>query len=97
MFSKDRHSISAAISDYLEKSGLKKRVETASVIPEWPELVGAKIAEVTTPESVTQDGRLFVRVASAAWTQELQLMTPTILRQLRSRGKNIRHIYWKVG
>jgi len=83
-----------ALEAYLKRAGLKRRLDQASVIPEWAELVGPQIAAVTTPHLVTRDGRLIVSVTSAAWMQELQLMSPTILRRLGERGKKISRIVW---
>jgi predicted nucleic acid-binding Zn ribbon protein len=83
-----------ALDKYLARRGIKRRIEDASVVPEWAELVGPQIAEVTTPHEVRQDGTLVVGVASAAWMQELQLMEPMIVKQLRERGKKIRRVYW---
>ena len=77
---------------YLSRSGLRERLEQTGVIEEWARLVGPQIAQVTEPERVTKDGTLFVRVASAAWMQELQLMTPAVLAQLRGRSKAIKGI-----
>jgi predicted nucleic acid-binding Zn ribbon protein len=88
--------LSDAIESYVKKSGLKRRLDQASVIPEWPELVGPKIAEIATPLAVTQKGVLFVAVRSAAWMQELQLLSPEILRKLGSRGKKISRIVWRA-
>ena len=50
------------------------------------------------PESVTQDGTLFVRVKSAAWRQELSLMTPDIMAKLNAgrKGGRIERIRWIV-
>ena len=45
---------------------------------------------------VTKDGTLFVLVASAAWMQELQLMTPTVLARLGERSKAIKRIIWRA-
>ena len=64
------------------RSGFAKRVQQAGVIEAWPELVGPQIAAVTAPESVTPDGVLRVRVATAAWANELSLMTPRILARV---------------
>ena len=89
-------SLEEALKAYLRKAGIKRRIDQASVIPEWPELVGPQIAAVTVPYLVTQDGKLFVGVASAAWMQELQLMSPEILKKLGARGKKIRRIVWRV-
>lgn len=85
-----------AVETYIKRAGLKRRLEQASVIPEWEELVGTQIAAVTTPHSVTKDGTLLVSVRSSAWMQELQLMSPEILRRLGARGKKIRRVVWRV-
>jgi len=77
---------------YLSRSGLRERLEQTGVIDEWARLVGAQIARVASPERVSQDGTLFVKVSSAAWMQELQLMTPTILAKLREKTKAIKQI-----
>ena len=77
---------------YLSRSGLRERLEQTGVIDEWARLVGAQIARVTSPERVSQDGTLFVKVSSAAWMQELQLMTPTVLAKLREKTKAIKQI-----
>jgi predicted nucleic acid-binding Zn ribbon protein len=84
--------IAEAMKGYLSRAGLRERLEQTGVIEEWERLVGAQIARVTTPERITRDGTLFVRAASSAWMQELQLMTPTILARLRERSKAIREI-----
>jgi len=84
-----------AMDSYIKRAGIKRRIEQASVVPEWEELVGPQIAAVTTPRSVTRDGTLFVSVHSSAWIQELQLMSPTILRRLGERGKKIRRVVWR--
>ena len=77
---------------YLSRSGLRERLEQTGVIDEWARLVGAQIARVASPERVSQDGTLFVKVSSAAWMQELQLMTPTVLAKLREKTKAIKQI-----
>lgn len=85
-----------AIAAYIRRAGLKRRLDQASVIPEWAELVGPQIAAVTTPHLVTRDGALIVSVVSAGWLQELQLMSPTILKRLGQHGKKIRRIVWRA-
>ncbi len=89
-------SLEEALQAYVRRRGLKRRLDQASVIPEWDDLVGPQIAAVTTPHFVTQDGVLVVSVASAAWMQELQLMSPEILRRLGERGKKIRRVVWRA-
>ena len=77
-------AVSEALEGYLKRAGLARRVGQAQVIPDWPRLVGPQIAAVATPESVTPDGVLFVRVATSAWMNELQLMTPDIIARVNA-------------
>ena len=91
--------ISEVLRGFLGRHGLGERLAQADVVLAWPELVGARIAAHALAESVTQDGTLFVRVASAAWRQELSLMTPDIMARLnagRTTGR-IERIRWVQG
>ncbi len=94
MSSKWGTPLGEALEHYFRRHGIKRRMQEASVVPEWPELVGEKIAEVTTPREVRRDGTLVVSVKTSAWMQELQLMEPTIRQQLLKRGKKIKRIVW---
>jgi predicted nucleic acid-binding Zn ribbon protein len=80
---------------YLARSGYADRLAQAGVIAEWATLVGPAVAAVTSPEAVTQDGTMFVRVATAPWMQELQLMTPEILRKL-GPARRVKRIVWRA-
>lgn len=92
--------VSEAIAGYLKKAGLAGRVAQADVVLAWPDLVGERIARHAQAESVTPDGTLFVHVRSAAWRQELSLMTPEIIARINAgRGKTgrIERIRWVHG
>ncbi len=89
-------TVGKALEDYFAGHGIKRRIQQASVVTEWAALVGPKIAEVTTPHEVRPDGTLVVSVRSASWMQELQLMSPVILKQLGRRGKKIKRIRWRA-
>ncbi|HET9441045.1 MAG TPA: DUF721 domain-containing protein [Longimicrobiales bacterium] len=81
--------IREALQKYLEKAGISEKIEAASIVPEWPKLVGDGIAAVTTPLRVT-NGVLVVGVRSSAWLAELKLMEREILRKVnaeRPRGR----------
>ena len=87
-----------ALTSYLKQAGITKRVQQAGIIEEWGQLVGPQIAAVTSPESVTPDGLLRVRVASAAWANELSLMSPRILARLNAgRSGRVKEIRWMPG
>ena len=82
--------IGDALKDYLRSSGLEPRVEQATAIPDWKRLVGAQIAAVTEPISVSASGILFVAVKTSAWMTELSLMEPQILRALNAKAGRAR-------
>ena len=90
--------IAGAISAFLEQAGLKERVEQASVVPEWPHLVGEQIAAVTEPKSVTSDGVLFFAVRTHAWMSELSLLEPELLVSINRREDRppVRKIRWQL-
>lgn len=90
--------ISALLASVLKEAGIAERVEQAAVVPEWPTLVGAQIAAVTTPLLVTPDGTLFVAVSTHAWMTELSLMEPELLRALNGDAGRppVRKIRWQL-
>jgi predicted nucleic acid-binding Zn ribbon protein len=90
--------LAEALTSYFKQAGLTKRVQQAGIIEEWAQLVGPQIAAVTSPESVTPDGVLRVRVASAPWANELSLMAPRILARLNAgRSGRVKEIRWMPG
>ena len=86
----DRRSRPTPLGDVLAgvlaQAGIAARVEQAAVVPEWASLVGAQIAAVTEPMSITGDGTLFVAVQSHGWMTELSLMEPVLLEALNRRA-----------
>jgi len=90
--------LAEALTSYFRQAGLTKRVQQAGIIEQWPALVGPQIAAVTAPESVTPDGVLWVRVATAAWATELSMMSPRILARLNAgRSGRVKEIRWMPG
>jgi len=88
-----------ALQAWIKRTGLVKRMDQAVVLEEWAELVGPQIAKVTAPEGVSQDGVLRVRVATAPWASELQMMTSKIIGRLNTGrpARPITGIRWVVG
>ena len=76
--------IGELLESFLRERGMKQQVERQSVLEEWPERVGPKIARVTRPRSVAES-TLFVEVRSSAWLMELNMMKGRILERL-NRG-----------
>ena len=79
-------AIGSIVANWLGASGLADRVDQAAVIPEWPRLVGPQISAVTTPQSITANGTLFVQVATNAWMNELSLLEPELLKSINATG-----------
>ena len=96
---KKPESLGSIVAGWLGESGLAKRVEQASIIPEWATLVGPQIAAVTSPQSITANCTLFVNVTTNAWANELSLLEPELLRSLNSKlGRPpVRRIRWVLG
>jgi predicted nucleic acid-binding Zn ribbon protein len=89
--------IGEVLNEYFTRHGMKSRIEQAKIVLEWGDLVGAKLASVCSPVMVDQSGTLWVRVKSAAWMQELQLMSPAIIHELAKRGRRVKRIRWAAG
>lgn len=89
-------AIGDILAGVLANTGLGERIEQATVIPEWAALVGPQIAAVTTPQSVTADGTLFVTVTTNSWMMELSMMEPELLRVLNVKEGRapVRRIRW---
>lgn len=89
-------SVGEALEGYLTRSGLAPRLAQAQVIQDWARLVGPQVAAVTAPQSISPDGTLFVRVATSAWRNELQLMMPDLMARVNAgRGAGrIKTIRW---
>jgi len=91
-------AIGKIVADWLGQRGLADRVDQAGVIPEWPSLVGPQIAAVTSPQSITANGTLFVHVTTNAWMNELSLLEPELLRSLNAKPDRtpVRRIRWHL-
>lgn len=76
-------ALGSVLSRYMQRKGLDARVEEASVIPAWSELVGQRISEVTSPLRAS-NGVLFVAVSSSAWMMELNLMRQELMRRINA-------------
>ena len=77
-------SAADAITSALTFHGISDEVRGQRVVTEWTELVGAKIAQRTRPEGIT-DRLLWIEVATSAWLHELNLLRPQLLKGLVER------------
>ena len=77
-------SIADVMAEVLAQKGMTARIALVGAMDDWATAVGAQIATVTEPLSVTADGVLWVRVTTAAWMNELSLLSPTLLQRLNA-------------
>ena len=93
---KARHEkVGGLIETMFARLGIAEKVERASVVAEWEELVGSHIARVARPLRVQGD-TLFVEVESASWRRELAMMRPQLMRKLNAgkrRGRIERIVF----
>jgi predicted nucleic acid-binding Zn ribbon protein len=75
--------VSGVVEGIFARLGIAEKVERATVIAEWEELVGRRIAEVATPVRIQGD-TLFVEVESASWRMELSMLRPQLMRKLNA-------------
>jgi predicted nucleic acid-binding Zn ribbon protein len=90
--------LAESLTRFLRSSGISDRVKQMSVLEHWEELVGAEIARVTQPLSITADGTLFVAAKSHAWMSELTLMEADLLASLNrvTGDRPIRRMRWSI-
>ena len=85
--------VGEVVARFLDRSGLAPKVAAATVLTDWPTLVGPQIAAVTTATGL-QDDTLFVAVANSAWMMELNLMKSALIARVNTGRKHgrINHI-----
>lgn len=75
-------SVANILTQALKKYGLDDRISRYQFVTHWPEIMGAAIAERSRPEYI-RNSTLHVRVADAAWAQELGFQKPIIIKRLQ--------------
>ena len=78
---RDPQPLGFALERLVGNRGWETDLRTQSLFAQWPEIVGAEIADHCTPESFT-DGKLVVRTDSTAWATQLRLLAPSLVRRL---------------
>ncbi|CAN5636186.1 hypothetical protein BH11MYX1_BH11MYX1_22600 [soil metagenome] len=73
-----------AIIAALSFRGLANDIRAESLLAEWTDLVGARIASRTRPDGI-YDRTLVIEVVSSAWLQELNMLRAQILAGLLER------------
>jgi predicted nucleic acid-binding Zn ribbon protein len=61
--------------------GIRQKLDQYSIIPLWPDIVGAQVAKVTSIERI-ENGVLFVHVTNAPWRNELTFRRKELLQKI---------------
>ena len=74
-------SLGEALNAVLSNLGIQNKIRQYAILDKWAEIVGEKVASVTTAERI-QDGILYVKVKNSAWRNELLFLKEDILEKL---------------
>ncbi len=89
-------SLQNALRDTLKEFGLDKKARDYQVLVNWEEIVGEKIASVSSPEKL-EHGTLIVKVMEPVWRSELTARTLQILAKVQHAYPGIvKDIRWKM-
>jgi len=81
--------LGSVLPGLLEKLGLTGGIRNHQLLDRWEEIVGPRIAEVTTAERMA-DGKLWVSVTHPAWRNELTYMKQELIDRVnRAFGEKI--------
>ncbi len=83
------------LNSILARMGLGYTLDGWKIVTSWPEIVGAKIAEVSKAIRYEND-TLFVSVPDAVWRQELLLDVDRILQEIHTvpGGNSVKKIHF---
>jgi predicted nucleic acid-binding Zn ribbon protein len=72
MAHKGPQPIGTVITDVIEKMGIKQKLDEVRAIEAWAALAGPQINAVT-DSAFMKGGKLYVRLTSSVWRQELHM------------------------
>ena len=76
--------LSKVLEQILKNYGLELKLKESEALNIWNDIAGKKISRITEPLKI-QDGRLFIRVSSPSWRNELVLLKPKIIEKMNER------------
>ncbi len=77
-------SIGSVIQQWLRAHNLEAKLEESTVPSYWEEIVGEAVARHATVERIDK-GKMFVRVESAVWRNELAIRREEIRQKVNER------------
>lgn len=78
--------LGGVLQNLLKNLGLEKRMKEQEVIINWEKIVGNNIAENTKPFKI-EGAKLFLKVKSSAWRNELFYLKKELISKLNDSAK----------
>jgi predicted nucleic acid-binding Zn ribbon protein len=82
----DPEKLSNILSDLVTTRDWKKGIAEGTLFTKWSEIVGNEIAYHCEPITLFE-GKLTIRARSTSWATQLRLITPDLLKNIRSRSE----------
>ncbi|MEN9516691.1 MAG: hypothetical protein RLZZ159_557 [Actinomycetota bacterium] len=74
--------ISNILSELIENRDWQKGIAEGNLFTDWRDIVGAEIADHSSPITL-YEGKLTIQTSSTAWSTQLRLMNDQILRKIQ--------------
>ena len=78
----DRQNIGAILNELVSARDWRQGIAEGNLFSDWREIVGADIAEHSTPITL-YEGKLTIQTSSTAWSTQLRLMQGDLLKTIR--------------
>ena len=102
----DPKSVGAVLDELIEKRDWARGLAEGNIFTDWEKIVGAEIAQHSTPISLTE-GRLTIQSSSTAWATQLNIMKDSLRQTISNTapGALVEELYiigpnvpnWKKG
>ena len=78
----DPKNIGAVLNELIDTRDWRQGVAEGNLFSDWKEIVGADVAEHSTPITLFE-GKLTIQTTSTAWSTQLRLMQSDLLKTIR--------------
>lgn len=75
---RDPHPINDLMKRMIKDRGWTQRIEVASVVAQWPQIVGPNVAQHLVVESFDEEGTLTLRASSSSWETQIRMLLSTL-------------------
>ena len=83
----DPKNIGAILNELIDTRDWRQGVAEGNLFSDWKEIVGADIAEHSTPITLFE-GKLTIQTTSTAWSTQLRLMQSDLLKTIRQSAQS---------